>query len=153
MGKGLERARRDLAEGRPRLARERLKGPLASYRADTVVRRLLAEAYRRDGQPTEAGRWGFLDSSAATDREREAFLKREGCPPGTRMSRGHLRYLLKYDDNLRDLAVDPAAVTLLGRSLDYGRRRSSWHCSASSGLPPTRCRPIRLQQQQCPAGG
>ena len=72
---GLRRAKADLERGDVRRARGRLKGLIVTYPEDQGVRRLLAEAYRRDRQWPEAGKWGYLIGPAATDRERRAFEK------------------------------------------------------------------------------
>lgn len=98
MGKGLERANDDLRHGRARKARDRLKGLLASYPDDVEVRTLLAEAYRQDRQWPEAGRWGYLIGSAATDSERAAFEAHSAFGWYSRIKESRLRRLLKTDD-------------------------------------------------------
>jgi len=98
VGSGVERALRDLQEGRPRMARERLKSLVIAHPDDRRVRRLLAEAYRRDGQPTEAGRWGFLEDDAATGSEREAFVRHVRYPRDHYIGLGRLHRLLRCDD-------------------------------------------------------
>lgn len=95
---GLERAVADLAAGRPRLARERLKSLVTARPTDLELRRLLAEAYRADGQPTEAGRWGLLEAEAATDAERAAFVEHARYGPGRRLGAARLRWLLRSED-------------------------------------------------------
>lgn len=95
---GMERAKADLERGDPRKARERLKGLLRAYPEDLEVRKLLAEAYRRDRQFTEAGRWGYLVGPAATDRERRAFEKHSAFGWNRRITESRLRHLLRCHD-------------------------------------------------------
>ncbi|MEU3598202.1 DUF6584 family protein [Streptomyces sp. NPDC006798] len=79
----LARVDADLAAGRIPMARQRLRGLVASYPGDPVPRRRLAEVYRLYGDPAEAGRWMYLE----TDRdpaETAAFEERYRNP-GRRM--------------------------------------------------------------------
>ncbi|MEV7185518.1 DUF6584 family protein [Kitasatospora sp. NPDC093102] len=69
----------DLRAGRIPLARQRLRGLVASYPADLTVRRRLAEVYRLYGEPTEAGRWAYLDADRDPD-ETAAFEARHSDP-------------------------------------------------------------------------
>ncbi|KDN82708.1 hypothetical protein KCH_56230 [Kitasatospora cheerisanensis KCTC 2395] len=62
----LARAAADLHQGRVDLARRRLHGLLSGHPTDLAVRRALAEAYRHDPQPSEVGRWNYLDDSLTT---------------------------------------------------------------------------------------
>ncbi|MFJ8433935.1 DUF6584 family protein [Kitasatospora sp. NPDC094019] len=57
----LARVDADLHAGRIPVARQRLRGLVASYPADLTVRQRLAEIYRLYGEPAEAGRWTYLD--------------------------------------------------------------------------------------------
>ncbi|MFC8732522.1 DUF6584 family protein [Luteimicrobium sp. NPDC057192] len=98
---GLTRAKADLAAGDVRAARERLKSLVVTYPHDLEVRRLLAEAYRRDGQPTEAGRWGYLVGPDATESERRAFEHHNGFASCARVTESRLRQLLRSDDLAR----------------------------------------------------
>ncbi|WP_146843700.1 DUF6584 family protein [Cellulomonas composti] len=95
--KGIERAEGDLSRGDVRKARDRLKGLLSSYPHDLEVRRLLAEAYRRDRQFPEAGRWGYLVGPDASDRERDAFERHCAFGHSTRITEARLRALLRCD--------------------------------------------------------
>jgi hypothetical protein len=95
---GLERAKTDLEHGNARKARDRLKGLVASYPNNQEVRTLLAEAYRRDRQWPEAGRWGYLIGPAATDSERRAFEKHSAFGWNPRITEARLRRLLQVDD-------------------------------------------------------
>jgi hypothetical protein len=61
----LERVAADLAADRTGLARQRLRGLVASFPHRLDVRERLAELYRRDGDPVQAGRWSWL----AADRD------------------------------------------------------------------------------------
>jgi hypothetical protein len=94
---GLGRAKADLEHGRARRARDRLKGLVVTYPHSREVRSLLAEAYRRDRQWPEAGRWGYLVGPAATDRERRAF-ERHALGGYLRIREARLRSLLQVDD-------------------------------------------------------
>jgi hypothetical protein len=63
----------DLMAGDTASARHRLKGYLVDRPTDLEARRLLAQAYRLDGQRDAAGLWGYLVADAATPEERAAF--------------------------------------------------------------------------------
>ncbi|GGB66505.1 DUF6584 family protein [Knoellia flava] len=95
---GLERARADLARGDARKARDRLKGLVATFPDSVEIRGLLAEAYRRDRQFPEAGRWGYLVGDAATDAERRAFERHAGFGWRGRITESRLRRLLRTDE-------------------------------------------------------
>lgn len=116
---GLERVEGDLARGDVRKARDRLKGLLNTYPHDLEVRRLLAEAYRRDRQLPEAGRWGYLVGPDASDRERDAFERQCAFGWNGRITEVRLRSLLRCDD-LRAIADDAGIDTL--RNLPKKRR-------------------------------
>ncbi len=109
--RGLERARADLEHGDARKARERLKSLVAAYPEDLEVRGLLAQAYRLDRQPTEAGRWGYLVGAVATDEERLAFERHCAFGWSTRITESRLRYLLRCTD-LTAIADDDGRATL-----------------------------------------
>ncbi len=51
-----------------------------------------------DGQPTEAGRWGYLIGSAATDEERLAFERHCALGTADRITESRLRHLLRCSD-------------------------------------------------------
>ena len=53
----LMRVREDIAAGRLSLARQRLRGLVGSYPQRLDLREQLAELYRREGIPSQAGRW------------------------------------------------------------------------------------------------
>jgi hypothetical protein len=95
---GLERARKDLARGDARKARDRLLGLVTTYPRDTEVRGLLAEAYRLDRQPSEAGRWGYLMGPHASNEERSAFERHNAFAAYNRVTEARLRRLLRTDD-------------------------------------------------------
>ncbi|GAB3599979.1 hypothetical protein GCM10027446_32670 [Angustibacter peucedani] len=95
---GLLRARADLERGAARKARDRLRGLVVTCPQSHEVRILLAEAYRRDRQWPEAGRWGYLVGSAATDAERRAFEQHCAFGWRPRITESRLRHLLKVDD-------------------------------------------------------
>lgn len=106
---GVERARTELEGGDARLARERLRSWLVEYPHDREARRLLAVAYRDDGQPTEAGRWGYLVGPDATERERRAFERHCAYGDSTRITEARLRHLLRCPD-LAAIADDGRAL-------------------------------------------
>ena len=95
---GLERAKADLARGDARKARDRLKGLVGAYPDSLEVRQLLAEAYRRDRQAAQAGRWGYLWGPHASDREREAFERHNSFVGYPRVTEARLRRVLRTDD-------------------------------------------------------
>ncbi len=121
---GLVRAKADLDGGDVRAARERLKSLVATYPRDLEVRRLLAEAYRRDGQPTEAGRWGYLVGADATESERRAFEHHNGFASYLgRVTESRLRQLLRCDDLARIADSEGRALLRsLPRKRPQGRR-------------------------------
>jgi hypothetical protein len=96
--RGLDRAKADLEHGDARRARERLKSLLVTHPEDAEVRTLLAQAYRLDGQPTEAGRWGYLIGPAATDEERLAFERHCAFGWASRITESRLRHLLRCSE-------------------------------------------------------
>ncbi|WP_426561333.1 DUF6584 family protein [Angustibacter sp. McL0619] len=120
---GLARTVNDLERGDVRKARDRLKGLLVTYPQSREVRTLLAEAYRRDRQWPEAGRWGYLIGLAATDRERRAFEWHSAYGRRTRITEARLRWLLQIDD-LAAIADDSGRRLLrdLPRKRDRDRR-------------------------------
>ncbi|MFF2079056.1 DUF6584 family protein [Kitasatospora sp. NPDC058162] len=69
----------DLRAGRIPVARQRLRGLVASYPADLTVRRRLAEVYRLYGEPAEAGRWAYLEEDR-DPAETAAFEGRHADP-------------------------------------------------------------------------
>jgi hypothetical protein len=77
MQQTLAKARTEIARGDARLAKDRLLGLLSTYPESLEVRRALQLAYRRIGDPVQAGRWGFHveAQSAVDDDERKAFLR------------------------------------------------------------------------------
>ncbi|NCT92692.1 hypothetical protein GXB85_17295 [Cellulomonas sp. APG4] len=95
---GIERARADLARGDARQARDRLKALVVAYPRSLEIRQLLAEAYRRDGQPAEAGRWGYLVAAHASDAERATFERHNSWTRCSRMTEKRLRHLLRSED-------------------------------------------------------
>lgn len=122
--RGLERAKADLERGEARIARERLKSWIATYPEDREARCLLAQAYRDDGQPTEAGRWGYLIGHAATADERRAF-ERHAFTRGRRLTQPRLRHLLRCEDLLA-IADDDGRALLPLRADGPFDRLSRW---------------------------
>jgi hypothetical protein len=74
------------------------KGSWRRYPHNREIRLLLAEAYRRDRQSPEAGRWGYLMGPAASERERRAFEKHSAFGGSPRITEGRLRRLLRVSD-------------------------------------------------------
>ncbi|NAZ84984.1 DUF6584 family protein [Kineococcus indalonis] len=64
----------DLAAGRTTLARQRLRGLVASFPDRLDLREQLADTYRRDGDLAQAGRWSHL-SPERDERELIAFRR------------------------------------------------------------------------------
>lgn len=95
---GLGRAKADLERGDARKARDRLKGLVVTYPHNLEVRILLAEAYRRDRQWPEAGRWGYLIGPAASEWERRAFEEHSAFGWSARITERRLRHLLRVGD-------------------------------------------------------
>jgi hypothetical protein len=79
----LARVDADLAAGRVPVARQRLRGLVASFPHDLTLRRRLAEVYRLYGDAAEAGRWMYLEEDRDAE-ETAAFEARYG-PAGRRM--------------------------------------------------------------------
>ncbi|WP_375340986.1 DUF6584 family protein [Kitasatospora purpeofusca] len=69
----------DLRAGRIPVARQRLRGLVASYPTDLTARQRLAEVYRLYGEPAEAGRWAYLDADRDPG-ETAAFEARHSDP-------------------------------------------------------------------------
>jgi len=122
--RGLDRAKADLERGDARTARERLKGWIVTYPYDSEARCLLAQAYRDDGQPTEAGRWGYLIGPAATSEERRAF-ERHAFAGRPRITKPRLRRLLRCDE-LTAIADDEGRAILELRADGLFDRLRGW---------------------------
>jgi len=118
---GLERAKADLNRGDARAARDRLKGLVGTYPECIELRTLLAESYRRDRQWNEAGRWGYLVGSAASEREREAFERHCAFGWKSRITEARLRHLLRAGDLA---AIADATGRALLRELPH--KRNPW---------------------------
>ena len=101
----------DLDLGHAGKARERLKSWIVTYPEDREARGLLARAYRADGQPTEAGRWGYLVGADATDLERQAFEAHCAFGWRSRITEARLRHLLRCP-NLTAIADDDGLALL-----------------------------------------
>lgn len=78
--KTLATVERELAEGRTAAARQRLRGLVGSLPLRLDLRERLADAYRREGDLAQAGRWSYLaqDRSPA---EVAAFERAYGQDP------------------------------------------------------------------------
>jgi hypothetical protein len=76
---GFARVRSDLESGRTDAAIARLRGMLAANPSNMRARAVLADVYRRLGNPAEAGRWAFLNDTI-TDRELAAFTRAHPSP-------------------------------------------------------------------------
>lgn len=61
----LSRVDADRAAGRAPLARQRLRGLVASFPDRLDLRARLADSYRAAGEPAQAGRWAYLGGTAA----------------------------------------------------------------------------------------
>ena len=120
---GLDRARADLARGDARKARDRLKGVIGGHPENLEARALLAEAYRRDRQWPEAGRWGYLMGAAASDAERRAFEEHAAFDWSQRITESRLRHLL-HNDDLAAIADDDGRALLRSLPRRRNRRRS-----------------------------
>jgi len=70
----LSRAEADLAVGRLALARQRVRGLVASFPTDLELRERLAALYRAEGDAAQAGRWAFLVAEP-DPAEQVAFAK------------------------------------------------------------------------------
>ncbi|MFJ2649817.1 DUF6584 family protein [Streptomyces sp. NPDC087420] len=75
----LARVEADLAAGRTPLARQRLRGLVASYPCDLTLRRRLADIHRLYGDRAEAGRWTYLEEDRDAG-ETAAFEARYATP-------------------------------------------------------------------------
>lgn len=79
----LARAEADLAVGRLTLARQRVRGLVASFPTDLELRERLAALYRAEGVASQAGRWSFL--AAEPDPVEQAAFVRAYRDPVVRM--------------------------------------------------------------------
>lgn len=76
----LARVEADLASGRVRLARQRVRGLVGQFPDRLDLRDQLAELYRRDGDLAQAGRWGYLHDHP-DPKEVAAFRRAYGDDP------------------------------------------------------------------------
>jgi len=79
------------------------------------ARRLLAELYRADGHPDEAGRWGYLLRSGATTAERTAYEQACASRLTPDWTATYIRKGLHWDAPVK--SADPYAAGIL-RQLD-----------------------------------
>ena len=84
---------------------------------------MLAQAYRADGQPTEAGRWGYLVGADATAEERQAFEAHCAFGWSSRITESRLRHLLRCQD-LRAIADEDGLALLAALPTKRNPRRS-----------------------------
>jgi hypothetical protein len=73
----------DLAAGRTSVARQRLRGLVASFPDRLDLREQLADTYRRDGDLAQAGRWSYLN--ADRDEQEVAAFERTYRDPFVQM--------------------------------------------------------------------
>jgi hypothetical protein len=76
----LQRVDEDWEAGRRTLARQRLRGLVASFPQRLDLRERLAELYRAEGDAAQAGRWAYL-ADDRSDLEAAAFEKAFGANP------------------------------------------------------------------------
>jgi hypothetical protein len=76
----LARVDADIARGDISMARQRLRGLVASYPSRLDLRELLAQSYRASGDLAQAGRWSYL-SPDRVETEQEAFKRRYDGDP------------------------------------------------------------------------
>lgn len=74
-GDAIRRAVIDALANRRAEARQRLKSYLVAHPESMAARKLLAEVYRADQHPDEAGRWGYLLRDVASATERASYEK------------------------------------------------------------------------------
>jgi hypothetical protein len=116
----LEKALIDLARGDLAKARRRLTNYLVDKPEVLDARSLLAEVYRREGYPDQAGRWGYLVEGGSTAAERELYER--ACAhraPRTTPQRHVLTHLRWPADLVPD---DPYAAATLARLAEAVRR-------------------------------
>lgn len=103
------------------MARQRLRGLVASFPYDLTLRRRLAEVYRLYGDAAEAGRWMYLEEDRDAD-ETAAFEARYGSP-GWRMKalawRGPEALAATAVAEERLVAVRTACAEELGHPVDW----------------------------------
>lgn len=76
----LRRVDVDVARGDIAMARQRLRGLVASFPSRLDVRERLAQMYRVSSDPAQAGRWSYL-SPDRVETEQVAFNRRYGDDP------------------------------------------------------------------------
>ncbi|MDV9190345.1 DUF6584 family protein [Streptomyces sp. SR27] len=117
----LARVDADLVAGRVPMARQRLRGLVASFPYDLTLRRRLAEVYRLYGDAAEAGRWTYLEEDRSAE-ETAAFEARYGSP-GRRMKalawRGPEELAATAFAHGQLVAVRTACAERLGRPVDW----------------------------------
>ncbi|MGW4725170.1 DUF6584 family protein [Streptomyces sp. S1] len=117
----LARVDADLAAGRVPLARQRLRGLVASFPHDLTLRRRLAEVYRLYGDAAEAGRWMYLEEDRRED-ETAAFEDRYRSPAWRMRAlawRGPEALAATAFAEGRLAAVRAARAGELGRAVDW----------------------------------
>ena len=118
----LERVRRELAAGQIAAARQRVRGLVASRPHCLAARELLAETYRRTGDPVQAGRWAYA-TDAASDAEIAAFARGFRDDP-VQMMRA-LRWAGSADDASSD-AVRERLRSLKARAEELTGHEVTW---------------------------
>ncbi|MEV4947925.1 DUF6584 family protein [Streptomyces sp. NPDC053755] len=117
----LARVEADLAAGRVPMARQRLRGLVASFPHDLTLRRRLGEIYRLYGDAAQAGRWLYLEEDRCAE-ETAAFEARYHSPQRRMKAlawRGPetLAATTFAEDQL--VAVRAACAERLGRPVDW----------------------------------
>ncbi len=131
----IERALADVTRGDRHKARVRLKSYIVNKPASMTARRLLADLYRADGYPDEAGRWGYLLEGWATAEERTAYEKACAHRLHPRWTSTYIRKGLRWSVPVEAADANAAAILreLDARSLteeqDYRRALNAiiWH--------------------------
>ncbi|MEV4560129.1 DUF6584 family protein [Kitasatospora sp. NPDC049285] len=117
----LAKAEADLRAGRTPVARQRLRSLVNSCPTELVARRRLAEVYRLYGEPSQAGRWNYLEEDA--DPAETAAFEARYPDPLDRMAalawRGHERHAATEHARARLAALRETAGDRLGRPVHW----------------------------------
>ena len=126
----------DVARGDDRMARTRLRSYI-DHRPDSMVaRRLLADSYRRDGYPDEAGRWGYLIPGGASEHERRLYERACSHRLNDELTATFMRKGLHWPRQV--LAVDPSVNALLAKLDKRAAREKAIEGWLRRGIPVPR---------------
>jgi hypothetical protein len=117
------RAKADVQAGDFARARLRLRGYLVNDPTSREARLLLADLYRRDGYPDEAGRWGYLFPDASSTMERAAYERSCAHRLGSQWTSTYIRRGLHWPAGVA--THDPEATAIIARLDERAAREAT----------------------------